>query len=425
MVFFVMPHGYLDGFLKDRIIKALGDAYPEYSIRIAGLQYRIMENRLECDSIDLTKIDSTFSCSIARFSVTGIDRMQLLWGGGVAPDNLVSSRAWAEDILLTFHRTQYEVCCDRLRISVPDSEIVVEALDLHPLANDDEFFARSRFSQTRFHLVVPHFRVMGSACLSLLEGNIQCARIAQIQDASLDVLINKDKPSARDSLPPVMPNELLSSIIKTVHLDSVQVINGRLNYGEKYPGTSKPARLTFDGMQVLAEGPVDDRIGHLDTVVVRAEGRLMNAGTMHVVMLIPVASPEFTFRYSGSLDGMDLRVLNPFLEISEHKRFQTGLLHSATFDVHVISGKARGIVRASYKDLKLLSIDGRSGSESGVLNTIASFITNNIKLRTTNEPDELGSTKTGNVRYARAHDDAFFAFAWFALRSGVGEVVGF
>jgi len=222
----------------------------------------------------------------------------------------------------------------------------------------------------------------------------------------------------------VMPNELLSSIIKTIHLDSVRVINARLNYGEKYPGASKPARLTFDGMQVLAEGPVD-RPDQLDTVVVRAEGRLMNAGTMHVVMLIPVATPEFTFQYSGSLGGMDLRLLNPFLEVAEHKRFQTGLLHTATFDIHVISGNARGIVRASYKDLKLLSIDGRSGSESGVLNTIASFITNNIKLRTTNEPDKVGSTKTGKVKYVRAHDDAFFAFAWFALRSGVGEVVGF
>ncbi len=424
LVFFFLTDTYLDGFLKDRITSALEETYPAYSIRIAGLHYRMWENRLECDSVALMKIDSTFSCSVARLSVSGIGRVQLLWGGGVAPDNLVSSDMDAEDIVLTFPRSQYELRCERLRVSVPDSEIVVDALEFHPLADDEQFFAGSKFRRTRYRLVIPQCSVMGSACLGMLEGKIHCGRTAQIQNPFLDILINKDKPFAMDSLRPLMPNELLSSIAKTIQLDSLNIMNGRLMYGERFVLGSKPALLMFDSMQVLAEGS-SNSMYHGDTVVIRAGGKFMQTGTMNVFMSIPVASPEFTFQYSGSLSGMGLSTLNPFLEVAENMRLKTGILHSAAFDIDVIAGSASGIARIVYEDLKIVAIEDRTGSESGVGNIIVSFISNNIKLRTTNMPDKSGSMKIGDVKYKKKSDEAFMEFAWFALRSGIGDVVGF
>ena len=56
---------------------------------------------------------------------------------------------------------------------------------------------------------------------------------------------------------------------------------------------------------------------------------------------------------------------------------------------------------------------------------IASFVANNITIRTNNLPDKSGAIKIGKVAYARRRDDPFFGFVWFALRSGVGDVVGF
>ena len=210
LAFFFLPDAYLDNFLKGRITGALEVAYPAYSVHIAGLHYKIYENRLECDSVTLVRIDSTFMCNVARFSVSGIGRIQLLWGGGVAPDNLVSSSVNAENIVLTFPTSGYELRCEQMHISVPDSEIVADNLELRTLTDDEQFFAASRFRRTRFHLNIPHCSVKGSACLSLMAGEIQCARVAEIRDPFFDVLINKDKPSAVSSLRPPMPNELLS-----------------------------------------------------------------------------------------------------------------------------------------------------------------------------------------------------------------------
>jgi hypothetical protein len=43
----------------------------------------------------------------------------------------------------------------------------------------------------------------------------------------------------------------------------------------------------------------------------------------------------------------------------------------------------------------------------------------------TNLPDKTGSVRLGQVNHRRRPDDPFFGFVWSALRSGVGDVVGF
>jgi hypothetical protein len=40
-------------------------------------------------------------------------------------------------------------------------------------------------------------------------------------------------------------------------------------------------------------------------------------------------------------------------------------------------------------------------------------------------PDASRKTLLGVVKYKHRTDEAFMEFSWFALRSGVGDVVGF
>src|SRR4030067_3590022 len=88
LVFLFFPDTYINGYLKNQIIKGFKKAYPAYSIRIAGVHFNIWKNRIGCDSIALTSIDSTFSCSMAKFSVSGIGWGQILWRGGIASKDL-------------------------------------------------------------------------------------------------------------------------------------------------------------------------------------------------------------------------------------------------------------------------------------------------------------------------------------------------
>lgn len=177
-------------------------------------------------------------------------------------------------------------------------------------------------------------------------------------------------------------------------------------------------------MQVSAEG-IANHGHHGANLVIHGQGKFMNSGTMKVLMSIPIASPEFSYQYSGSLSNMDLTALNSFLETAEQLRIKAGVLQEATFEISVDSGRASGYVRAVYRDLTFAVIDKHTRSEKGIFNRIASFIANTFKFRRTNEPDESGSMKIGEVNYTRKRDEFFLEFTWFALRSGVGNVVGF
>ncbi|MBA4312590.1 MAG: hypothetical protein C0417_08160 [Chlorobiaceae bacterium] len=414
----------MNWFIKPRITKAFADAYPTYSIHITNMNYSILKNRFGFDSVSLRADDGTFLSTMGQFSVSGVSWTHLLWGRSLAFNDFANSVVDVHDIVIAFPQFQYKLNCESLHISMPDSEIVVNALELQPPVDDEQFFAQSKFRKTRYRLVIPQCRATGLSCLELLNGKNYRARAAQIYNASLSVLINKDKPVNSNSLSPRMPNVVLSSIKESIQIDSIRIMNGRLIYNERFGVGLEPAVLTFDSMQVSICG-IDNHGNISDTAVICAQGMLMNTGAMSLRMSIPVASPEFSFRYSGFLSGMNLSEFNPFIEVAEHKRFKTGSLQSAVFDVQVISGSAKGNVRALYKDMKIISINSSTGSESGVGNTIVSFIANNMKLRTTNIPDKLDSMKIGEVKYMRKSDETFFEYAWFALRSGIGDVVGF
>jgi hypothetical protein len=420
----LFPDPFVNRFIKPRIAEAFGEAYPAYSIHIGDMKYSVVQNRIECDSVALIAVDGAFAGSIGQSSVSAIDWMHLLWGGKLGPEDFGGVVLDAHDIALNFLQSNYGLHCQRLRLSVPDSEIVADVLDLHLLTDDEEFFRGSKFRTTRFSLATAQCSVAGVACLTLLEGAAYHARSVLIRDPFLDVLINKDKRSAKDTSYPVMPTEILASMQALLQVDSLRIMNGRVHYGERFAVGSQPAVISLDNMQVLAERTSS----HGDNgaaVVVHAEGMFMKEGAINVRMMIPAGSPNFSFRYSGSLGRMDISALNPFLERAEQMRIVAGVLQSATFDITVTSGRASGNVRAVYRDLTFAAIDSKTGSQNGAADLFASFIANTFKIRGTNVPDNSGEMKLGTVKYTRQRDDPFFRFVWFALRSGVGDVVGF
>jgi len=171
-----------------------------------------------------------------------------------------------------------------------------------------------------------------------------------------------------------------------------------------------------------AEG-IANRAKATAAILLQAQGDLMDAGTLKVRMTIPVTSPDFSLHYSGSLSAMDLTRLDAFLDIAEHTRIKSGSANEAAFEIDVTAGQARGRVRAIYGNLEIAVLDKQAGTEKGFDNRVASFLANLLKIRNSNAPDASGSMKEGEVNYTRRPEEEFLQFAWFALRSGVLDVI--
>ena len=410
----------LNGYGKKRMERAVAEALPGCALRIGKLDYAFGPNRLTARSVALSAENSTIK--VGRISLTGVRWARLLWGTASWADVLAKAALDATTIDVEFPRSHYGIRCAHLRASVPASELVAEAAELGPLIGDDELFAADAFRTTRFRALVPECRVSGLAYGDLIRGMSYRARSVYVSRPSFDALVDRNKPVKPFMKSPLMVNEALAAIRQPLRIDGLTITDGSLRYAERMTAGTGPGVLSFTAVKVSAEG-IANRGGASAVILIRAQGRFMDAGLLKVLMTMPVASPDLSLHYSGSLGAMDLTRLDAFLDISEHTRIKSGSAKAAAFDITVTGGRARGHVRATYKGLKIAFLNRQTGSEKGWGNRIASFVANVFKIRHSNAPDASGPMKEGKVGYMRKPDDTFLQFVWFSLRSGVLDVV--
>jgi hypothetical protein len=408
-------------YVKPRIVQAFTEAYPASTLYIGDMHYKIWKNRLGCDSILVQT--GEFTCIVDSFSVGGVGWINILRQKDSSLHIFSRSVIDAQSIVLNFHRSRDVLRLGLLHISVPDSEMSAESVKYYSLMHDEQFFGKSQFRQTRFLFDIPHLNILGIDCLALLQGNTYSAKSITLRDMFADILVNMDKPYDINSPNPQMPNELLRSMKDTIAVGSVNIINGRLKYCERYAVKAVPGVIEFTKVNVSVTG-IANHTGHSETAVIHGDGLFLNSGLMKLSMTIPLSSKAFSFRYSGSLSTMDATALNSFLEAGEHRRIKSGILDTASFAIDVNSGQANGTLRLAYEDISI-AVLSKAGSEKVFFDQIATFIGKIFVIRRSNMPDEEGKMKIGNTQYTRKPDDYFLQFMWFSLRNGIGDVVGF
>jgi len=204
--FVLFPDPFINTLVKSKITNAFTDAYPEYSLRLGEMHYSVWKNRLVCDSISLQTKDSGFTFNAQSFSISGISWIKILLQSDFNPNTISSSVIDAQNIVINFHKSQDEIRLGKLHISVIDSVMMVDSIKYNPSINDEQFFAKSQFRQTRSRLNISQMKIIGFDFLSLLERNTYSARKISMQDVFADILLNKDKPSDEKAPNPHMPN---------------------------------------------------------------------------------------------------------------------------------------------------------------------------------------------------------------------------
>jgi hypothetical protein len=54
---------------------------------------------------------------------------------------------------------------------------------------------------------------------------------------------------------------------------------------------------------------------------------------------------------------------------------------------------------------------------------VTTILTNVLKVRNANTPDKAGALKEGKVDYARKPEETFLQFVWFAVLSGLLDLI--
>ena len=420
LVILVFGGAILDGYGKRKLERLFAEAHPGSVLRIGQLAYSIRSNLLVAQSVTLSATNANLK--IDRVSLSGV-RWSLLLREKAAPaDVLAKASLDATNLDVQFPESRYGIRCARLWASVPASELIAEATELRALLGEEAFFAASHDRTTWFHVVVPECRVSGVVYGQLLQGKSYRASSVHISGPTFEALVNRDKPLAPFVKSPLMVHQALAAIPQPLQLDSLTVTNGNLKYCERLVEGADPGVLTVSKINLSAEGIANRGEGSA-AIKLRAQGDLMDTATLKVLLSIPITPPDFSLHYSGSLTKMDLTRLNAFLEIAEHLQIKSGVAQWASFDINVTAGQARGRVRGIYENLEIAMLDKRTGSAESFDHRVSSFLANVLKIRNANGPDHLRSMKEGEVSYTKRPSDQFQQFLWFALRTGVLDII--
>lgn len=410
----------LTSYGRAKVERAFTAANPGAALRIGKVNCWAGANRMVAQSVALSGANTTLKAG--RISLAGVQWGRLVWGTAGLADVLAQAGFEATDVELEFPATHYRLRCARLRGSVPRSELLAEGIELKSLLDESEFFAEHTFRATRFHLVVPVCQVSGLAYAELLQGKAVRARTVAFSQPSFDASVDCDRPVPPLVRSPLLPNEALALLPIPLQLDSLRIINGHLAYRERTAAGAPPGLLTIATVNMSVEG-IASQGDPPAAIRLQAQGELMGAGTLKVQMLMPLSARGLSLHYSGSLGGMDLTRLDAFLENAEHTRITSGTAKEASFDIDVSERRARGQVHGVYENLQLAILDKQTGDEKGLANRAASLLENTFKLRKSNPLEGSAEFKEGVVDYTRKPGDEFQQFLWFALRTGVLDLI--
>ncbi len=416
----VFGRAFVNGYAKSKLEKTFAKAQPGFVMQIGHLGYSMGADEVTAQLITVRGTNAIFKAE--RISLRNVHWISLVLGKADLAGLLDQASLDATNLEAEFPKSHYELRCARVQASVPNSEITAEGTELRPLLGNEDFFSAYEFRTTRFKVIVPKCRVSGLAYDQLLGGTSYRARSIEFSGPTFDALVDRDKPSEPFVKSPLMVHEALAAILKPLQVDSLRVTNGSIKYSEQVVAGGAPGILTFTAVSLSAQG-IANRGSTQAAITLQAQGNLMDAGTMKVLMTIPIMPTNFSLHYSGSLSAMDLTRLDAFLDIAEHTRIKSGAEKEADFEIDVTAGEARGRVRASYQRLEIAFLNKKSGDADGMQDRATSFLANMLKIRSSNGPESSKSPKEGEVHYVKKPNEEFLQFLWFALRTGVLDII--
>lgn len=227
---------------------------------------------------------------------------------------------------------------------------------------------------------------------------------------------DKKLPRPQEEIKPLFQG-LVSQVHIPLKLDSLQVINGTIVYGESVPKTNEFWQFHLDNLNgqfinLTTISEYQSAFGQLDgnfTAKIQGEGELT------IGLKVPYSRDEFDMELD--FRAFPLPRLNTILKPIMNGEVVSGDLRRLHILIHADSVRAVNQFRFDYSDLKIGLFQKDSQKKNKLLSTIA-----NIALHTSNLP---GDRKYSTAEYSTARNRyrGPFHLIWNSTKDGIMTIV--
>ncbi len=295
-------------------------------------------------------------------------------------------------------------------IEINDQVLRVDSLELIPKRTKENFNLPLEYRKTRIELFINHIDIYGMDLLRMVsEQSIVIEKIVS-HSGSLSLYNDRNKAGCPDCIKKYF-HEMFHEVDMPIKVDTIAIKDSRIELQQIDEGDSMEVKLFWNHVYATLYG-VDNNAKNPNNVVVDLQAKFMNSSTTKIKFELPVTDPNRDYTYKGSLDSMDLKVLNRFLKFSNQFRVDGGHLSSLNFEGRGNLMQSTGEMELRYSGLKLklLNKDLRPKNLlSGLLNSI---------LGKDNNPSG-NKLRIGKIYHERDMHKDFFGNWWLALQSGI------
>ncbi len=311
-----------------------------------------------------------------------------------------------------------------LRLSTHTSILNIEGLDLQPV-KAEVFFNKSMHDRFKMHLdsaQLNHFDFVSYHKYRTLNASSMV-----LSNGSLAVFGNpRDNPVKTDKVK-TFPNFGLQQLKADLDIDTIQANHINVSYTEFNKKSNLTGTIHFDNTSGTILNLTTNKLAlqKNNICAVKLTSYFMNAGKLNVTFNFNLTDQNFPYSYKGSLESMNLPLVNPATMPLALIKINTGTLTRMDFDINANSKVSKGRVALLYKDLKVTVLKADTNNDRLKHMTIASLFANLLVIKH-NNPDEDGDpARSLYVIYNRPQDSPFFNTIWHTLLTGIKTCAGY
>ena len=230
---------------------------------------------------------------------------------------------------------------DHIKLSMPKSQLNIEALTLKPI-NTDAFFAKSHKDKFTMHMdsvQLNHFDF-----LSYHKYRIFNASSLVLHNGGIEIFGNPNHTRPPTDRVVTFPNVGIFKINADMKIDTAFIKHINIAYTEYNSKTDQTGSLLFSNtsgqLLNLTTNPAALQKNNITTV--QLTSYFMNRGKFSLQMSFNLTDDDKSFNYKGSLGPMDLKIVNSATVPLTMVKVTSGSLKQLDFDIHANKNKEIG-----------------------------------------------------------------------------------
>lgn len=284
---------------------------------------------------------------------------------------------------------QYSYSIDQMHFDYQKEVLRCLGLSMEPQGNPVQMAAHSKYRRSVFQITTDSMVYHSDNFRTLKNRQSIDGSSLKLYKPRVTIHRHKSLPLNENQYKRLFHESLLALPLE-VELDSVQIIDGHIDY-RIYSNEVQPGNLVLSRLNALI-APINTR--QRTTIQAQFNGRFMNASAFWLQLNLPLSTPE-KHSYKGEIESMKFTALNPLIANLTRVQMENGTLEHIAFSGTGGTLLNQGQMTLRYSDFKF-SLTNKANDKRWLQSGLG-----NLLVRGSNKTDKQGEPLTISYSYKR------------------------